>query len=113
MALCFGGETEAYGTRQSWVPWLRSMPRPVSPSLVWLVLGRMCWDLGGGTRRERPSPCLVLPNAPSLAAAGFSVLAAWHGGGGSSALMLLLGYLGTSDSVSCLVEGMFSYQVLL
>lgn len=53
------------------------------------------------------------PTAPSLAAAGFPTLASWHGGGGSSALMLLLGYLGTPNLVSRLVEDTFSHQVLL
>lgn len=97
MALCIEEEVR-HGERQSWVPWPRDHP--------WSGL---CWE---GRAGIWVGDAQVLPSAPSLAAAGFPALAAWHGGG-TSALMLLLGYLWTPNSVSCLVEDTFSYQVLL
>lgn len=112
MTLSFGGETEAWCKAE-----LCSLAQEHAEASVTIsglaYVGKNLLGLGWGNVQGTSIPLLGSPQCAVSGCRRLFCARRLARGGGSSALMLLLGYLGTSNSVSCLVEGMFSYQVLL
>lgn len=101
-----------HGARQSWVPWPRNMPGATITIPGLTCVGKDV-GFGWGSAQGASIPLLGSPQCAVSGCRRLSCARRLARGGQSSALVILLGYLGIPDSVSCLVEDTFSYQVLL